>query len=34
MLTDVPISGDRNTINKEAEMILEYKEFTTEIQRM
>jgi len=34
MLIDVAISGDRNTIKKRAEAILDYKEFTTEIQRM
>ena len=34
MLIDVAISGDRNVIKKEAEKILEYKDLTTEIQRM
>jgi len=34
MLIDVAISGDRNTIKKGAETILDYKEFATEIQRM
>ena len=34
MLIDVAISGDRNVIKKEAEKILKYKYFTTEIQRM
>ena len=34
MLTGVAISGDRNVIKKEAEKILEYKDLTTEIQRM
>jgi len=33
MLIDVAISGDRNVIKKEAEKILKYKDFTTEIQR-
>jgi hypothetical protein len=28
------ISGDRNTIKKEAEMILKYKYLTTNTQRM
>jgi len=31
---DVSISGERNVIKKEAEKILEYKNFTTEIERM
>jgi len=34
MLIDVAISGDRNVIKKEAEKILNYKDLTTEIQRM
>ena len=34
MLIDVAISGDRNVIKKEAEMILKYKDLTVEIQRM
>jgi hypothetical protein len=34
MLIDVAISGDKNTIRKDDETILEYKKFTTEIQRM
>jgi len=34
MLIDVAISGDRNVIKKEAEMILKYKDLTTEIQLM
>ena len=36
MLIDVAISGDRNVIKKEAEMILkyEYKDLIIEIQRM
>jgi len=37
MLIDVAIPGDRNVINvikKEAEMILKYKDFIIEIQRM
>ena len=34
MLIDVAISGDRNVIKKEAEMILKYKDLTIEIQRM
>jgi hypothetical protein len=33
MLTDVAIPGDRNVIQKEAE-ILKYKDLTIEIQRM
>jgi hypothetical protein len=33
-LTDVEISGDRNVTKREAENILKYKAFTTEIQRM
>ena len=32
MLIDIAISGDKNTIKKEAETILEYKDFIT--QRM
>jgi len=32
MLIDVAISGDRNVIEKEAEKILKYKDFTIEIQ--
>ena len=34
MLIDVAVSGDRNLIKKEAEMILKYKDLTIEIQRM
>ena len=34
MLKYVAISVDRNVIKKEAEMILEYNDFTTEIQRV
>jgi hypothetical protein len=34
MLIDVAISGNRNVIKKEAENILKYKDFTTEIQRL
>ena len=34
MLIDVPISGDRNVIKKEAEKILKYKDLTIEIQCM
>jgi len=34
MLIDVAISGDRNVINEEAEMILKYKDLTIEIQLM
>jgi hypothetical protein len=34
MLIDFAISGDRNVIKKEAEKILKYTDFTTEIQRM
>jgi hypothetical protein len=34
MLIDVAISGDRTTIKKEADTILEYEEFTAEIQGM
>jgi hypothetical protein len=34
MLIDVAISGDRNVIMKEAEMILVYKNLIREIQRM
>jgi hypothetical protein len=30
----VAISGERNVIEKEAESILKYKDFTIEIQRM
>jgi len=33
MLIDVPISGDRNVIKKEAEKILKYKDLTIEIER-
>ena len=33
MIVDVAIPGDRNVIKKEAEKILKYKDFTTEIQR-
>ena len=34
MLIDVVIYGDRNMIKKEAEKILKYKDFITEIQHM
>ena len=34
VLVDVAISGDRNVIKKEAEMILKYKDLTIETQRM
>jgi hypothetical protein len=34
MLKDVAILGDRNVIKKEAEIILNYKDLTIEIQRM
>jgi len=34
MFIDVPISGDRNVIKKEAEKILKYKDLTIEIQSM
>jgi len=34
MLIDVAISGDRNVIKKESQMILKYKDLTIEIQRM
>jgi len=34
MLIDVAISGDRNAIKKEAEKILNYKDLTTETQRL
>jgi len=34
MLIDVAISGNRNVIKKEAEMILKYKDLTVEIQRV
>jgi hypothetical protein len=34
MLIDIAIPGDRNVIQKEAEKILKYKDFTVEIQRM
>jgi hypothetical protein len=34
MLIDVAIPGDRNVIKKEAEKILKYKDFITEIQLM
>ena len=34
MLIDVPISGDRSVIKKEAEKILNYKDLTIETQRM
>jgi len=34
MLIDVAISGDRNSITKEAETILKYKDLTIEIQLM
>jgi len=31
MLIDVAVSGDRNVMKKEAEKILKYKDFVTEI---
>jgi hypothetical protein len=34
VLIDVAITGDGNVIEKEAEKILNYKDITTEIQRM
>ena len=34
VLIDVAISGDRNEIEKEAEKILKYKDFTIEIEGM
>jgi len=34
VLIDVAISGGRNVIRKEAEIILKYKDLTTEIQRV
>jgi hypothetical protein len=34
MLVNVPISGNRNVIKKEAEKILTYKDLTIETQRM
>jgi hypothetical protein len=34
MLIDVPISGDRNVIEKELEKILNCQDLTTEIQCM
>jgi hypothetical protein len=34
MLIDIPIPGDRNVIQKEAEKILKYKDITIEIQRV
>ena len=34
MLIDVSISGDRNVIKKEAEMILKYKDLTIEREHM
>jgi hypothetical protein len=34
MLIDVPISGDRNVIEKELEKIWNCQDLTTEIQRM
>jgi len=34
MLIDVAISGHRNVIKKEADMILKYEDLTIEIQRM
>ena len=34
MLIDFAISGDRNMIKKEADMILKYKNLTIEMQRM
>jgi hypothetical protein len=33
MLIDVAISGDRNVMKKDTEMILKYKNLTIEIQR-
>jgi hypothetical protein len=34
MFIDVPVPGDRNVIQKEADKILKYKDLTIEIQRM
>ena len=34
MLTGTAISGDRNVITKDAEIILKYKDLTTDMQRM
>jgi len=34
MLIDAAISGDRNMIKKETEIILKYNDFTTETERM
>ena len=34
MLTDAAVPGDRNVIKTEGEKILQYKDLTTEIQRM
>jgi hypothetical protein len=34
MLIDAAISGDRNVIKKEAKKIVNYTDFTIEIQRM
>ena len=34
MLIDVAISGDRNVIKKDTEMILKYRNLTIEIQSM
>jgi hypothetical protein len=34
MLKDVPICGDRNVMEKEAEKILKYKDLIIEIRRM
>jgi hypothetical protein len=34
MLIDVPIPGDRDVVQKEAEKILKYKDLTIEIQRL
>jgi hypothetical protein len=34
MSIDVAIPADRNLIKKEAEVILKYKDLTTEIERM
>jgi hypothetical protein len=34
MLIDVAMTGDRNVIKKEAEMILKYKDLTIEIRRI
>jgi len=34
VLIDVAVSGDKNVIKKEAEMVLKYEDLTIEIQRM